>query len=603
MAENAGASPLVGAGAETSAEPVGDVEVLLVCADLELGAGLGDELRAAGLRVRAVGCGDAQSVGDELGRLLRGGVVVIEGAELAASLLDRVRSIAHVTCVALVETQEIRAALSRGIDDVLPRPWGVDGLLARIEVARARAAAFDLELAPWALHAPDAIAVLDGQGTVLAWSLAAVDCLGYEARDVVGRSFEALLCEGLEWVFPELAEGSAESLAGIRVRRRSGEEIACTVHIARWRIGVGRRIGVRIEEVLDVSDELMRIASYPELNPQPIFELSHDGELMYLNPALLALDEELREGMVAEARRVIESSPNFVEGVLSREVYAGEHWIQQVIHATGEWHSVRVYALDITERKLAELSLREAHDSLDRKVKERTVDLRREVETRKRAEEAALAANEAKSAFLATMSHELRTPLNAVIGYAELLADDFGESEASDDLGKIVAAAHHLLGLINDILDLSKIEAGRVAIAREPVDLHEVVADVVATIGALAQARGNQVEAVVDPACGPFECDPRRLRQILLNLCGNAAKFTANGAIQVSVELERIFEPFTQADSSTAREYGGTGLGLAISRKLAELLGGSLTASSTVSVGSRFTIRLPYVRLSQGGGA
>jgi len=597
-----------------------------VCVDPEFGGQLCDELRAAGLRIRVVDHEDQKLLGRELGRLSRGGIVVIEGAELASALIDRIRSVAHVTCVAFVEIHELRTALSRGVDDVLPRPWSADALLARIEVARARAAAFDLELAPWALHAPDAIAVLDGQGTVLAWSLAAVDCLGYEARDVVGRSFEALLCEGLEWVFPELAEGSAESLAGVRVRRRSGEEIACTVHIARWRIGVGRRIGVRIEEVTDVSDELMRIASYPELNPQPIFELSQDGELMYLNPALLALDEELREGMVAEAKRVIEASPSFVEGVLSREVCAGDHWIQQVIHATGEWQSVRVYALDITERKLAELSLREAHDSLDRKVKERTVDLRREVETRKRAEEAALAANEAKSAFLATMSHELRTPLNAVIGYAELLADDFGESEASDDLGKIVAAAHHLLGLINDILDLSKIEAGRVTIAREPVDLREAIDDVVATIGALAQARGNRIEAVIDPSCGLFECDPRRLRQILLNLCGNAAKFTANGAIRIGValrasgrfveiivadtgigippeKLERIFEPFTQADSSTAREYGGTGLGLAISRKLSELLGGSLTASSTVGVGSQFTIRLPYARLSQGASA
>ena len=594
-----------------------------MCAAPDLGVELCDELRAAGLRIRAVAHDDPQLLGRELGRLSRGGIVVIEGAELASELIDTVRSVAHVTCVALVEIRELRAALSRGVDDVIPRPWSADALLARIEVARARAAAFDLELAPWALHAPDAIAVLDGDGIVLAWSLAAVDCLGYEARDVVGRSFEAVLCEGLEWVFPELAEGSAESLAGVRVRRRSGEELACTVHIARWRIGVGRRIGVRIEEVTDVSDELMRIASYPELNPQPIFELSQDGELMYLNPALLALEDELRDGMVAEAKRVIEASPSFVEGVLSREVYAGDHWIQQVIHATGEWQSVRVYALDITERKLAELSLREAHDSLDRKVKERTVDLRREVETRKRAEEAALAANEAKSAFLATMSHELRTPLNAVIGYAELLADDFGESEASDDLGKIVAAAHHLLGLINDILDLSKIEAGRVTIAREPVDLREAIGDVVATIGALAKARGNQVEAVIDPSCGLFECDPRRLRQILLNLCGNAAKFTAHGSIRVTVaptasgrfieivvadtgigippeKLERIFEPFTQADSSTAREYGGTGLGLAISRKLAELLGGSLTASSTVGVGSEFTIRLPYARLSQG---
>ncbi len=597
-----------------------EIDVIIACVDADLGAQLAEALRVTGLRIRVIVRALAGELRPFVQGLSRGGVVFIEDPDRVPALIDEARSVPHSTCVALVEIDELRAALSRGVDDVLPRPWSADALLARIEVARARAAAFDLELAPWSLHAPDAIAVLDASGTVLAWSLAAVDCLEYEARDIVGRSFETMLCEDFCWVFPALAEGSADLLSGVHLRRASGEAIVCTLHIAHWRIGDGRRIGLRIEESADVSDELMRIASYPELNPQPIFELGSDDALMYMNPAFLALDAALRESLVAAAQRVLTETPIFTGGVLSREVFAGEHWFHQVIHATGEWQSVRVYAQDITERKLADVSLREAHDSLDRKVKERTTDLRREVEIRKRAEEAALAANEAKSAFLATMSHELRTPLNAVIGYAELLRDEFGESQASDDLGKIVTAAHHLLGLINDILDLSKIEAGRVALEVETVDLQEAVRDVAATIGTAAAARGNHIEVAVDSSCSILKTDPRRLRQILLNLCGNAAKFTSDGVIRIAVapviadrvvelivsdtgigipenKVEQIFEPFTQADSSTAREYGGTGLGLAISRKLAELLGGSLRATSQLGVGSQFTLRLPCTDL------
>ncbi|MEZ4379751.1 MAG: ATP-binding protein [Nannocystaceae bacterium] len=592
-----------------------DVDVLMCCVDAASCARLSAELSAAGLRVAVSGASVPSELRPQLAALGRGGVVLIERPSRAPALVDAARSLPHVSCVALVEPDNLRVALSLGVDDVVLAPWTSREISARVEVARARAAAVDPELAAWSIHSPDAVAVLDVHGDIQSWSLAAIDCLGYDARDVLDAPFERLLCDESMWALAEIVSGTAESLAGVRLRRRGGGEFLCTLHIARWRQGDSRRIGVRIEEAADVSDELMRIASFPELSPQSIFELSRGGELMYMNPALLGLEASMRDGLVDAARDVLERAPAFVDGIHRREVCCDARWFEQVIHATSEWESVRVYVQDITERKLAEISLREAHDSLDRKVKERTVDLQREVEIRKRAEEAALAANEAKSAFLATMSHELRTPLNAIIGYSELLVEELPEGESHEDLGKIVAAGQHLLGLINDILDLSKIEAGQMALVFEEVDLEAAIDDVVATVEPLARARGNVVSVVHGAGDVCVLGDPRRIRQILLNLCGNAAKFTKNGDIRVTVrvrergwvdasvadtgigisedKLGRIFEPFTQADSSTSREYGGTGLGLAISRKLAELLGGSLGATSQLGVGSVFTLRLP----------
>jgi GAF domain-containing protein len=229
-------------------------------------------------------------------------------------------------------------------------------------------------------------------------------------------------------------------------------------------------------------------------------------------------------------------------------------------------------------------------------------------------------ASQHKSQFLASMSHELRTPLNAVIGLTEMLvanAARFGTEKALEPLRRVNAAGTHLLGLINEVLDLSKIEAGKLELASEPVNLARLIDEVIGTAGQLAEKNKNRL--VVDSAddLGPLIADPMRLKQILLNLLSNACKFTKEGEVALRVrhvvdgrdwidlavtdtgigltteQQSKLFQEFTQADSLTARRYGGTGLGLALSRKLARMMGGDVTVASEPGKGSVFTVRLP----------
>jgi CheY-like chemotaxis protein len=219
------------------------------------------------------------------------------------------------------------------------------------------------------------------------------------------------------------------------------------------------------------------------------------------------------------------------------------------------------------------------------------------------------------------MSHELRTPLNAIIGYSEMLreeAEDDGRDEAASDLGKIHTAGKHLLGLINDILDLSKIEAGKMDLYLESFDVEEMVRGVVDTIRPLVEKNSNTLEVACDDDLGQIRADLTKLRQALFNLLSNASKFTEGGTIRLDATREEIdgrewvafkvadtgigmtpeqvaklFRPFTQADASTTRKYGGTGLGLTITRRFCQMMGGDVFVESEPGQGSTFTIRLP----------
>ncbi|MGE3707618.1 MAG: ATP-binding protein [Vicinamibacterales bacterium] len=278
----------------------------------------------------------------------------------------------------------------------------------------------------------------------------------------------------------------------------------------------------------------------------------------------------------------------------------------------------------LTQIQTRDIALQQAHRVLETRVDERTMALRAKIDEQRRTEEdlvvardAAEAASRAKSAFLATMSHELRTPLNAIIGYSEMLQEealDVGQTGCVSDLGKITSAGRHLLTLINDILDLSKIEAGRMELTVEPFELPRLVADVAVSVRPLVEKNGNTL--TVDTAAGPaiVAADAMRVRQALLNLVSNAAKFTERGAIRVTTrtaapwvqiavqdtgiglapeEAARLFTEFTQADASTTRKYGGSGLGLAISQRLCRLMGGAISVDSVKGRGSTFTISLP----------
>ncbi len=233
-------------------------------------------------------------------------------------------------------------------------------------------------------------------------------------------------------------------------------------------------------------------------------------------------------------------------------------------------------------------------------------------------------ASQHKSQFLANMSHELRTPLNAIIGVTEMLRED-AEALKQDiePLDRVLGAARHLLALINDILDLSKIEAGRMELQLETFALAPLIANVVKTIEPLAAKNANRVAVNCDAAIGTLHSDQMRLRQALLNLLSNANKFTDHGTITIDTrqgqedghdwvtiavtdtgigmtteQMGRLFQEFSQADASTTRKYGGTGLGLAISKRFCQMMGGDITVESAPGRGSTFTIRLPRMAQS-----
>ncbi len=265
-----------------------------------------------------------------------------------------------------------------------------------------------------------------------------------------------------------------------------------------------------------------------------------------------------------------------------------------------------------------------------KEVAEQHAMIRDQVRIIERALQAALDANEdakaadaSKSAFLANMSHELRTPLNAILGYSEILTEDAraaGQTAIVADLDKIATAGRHLLGLINEVLDLSKLEAGKTRLHFETFDIAQAVADVVTTVRPVVERNGNRFEIVCPPGIGEMREDTLKVRQVLLNLLANAGKFTKQGVVTleagratandgdwvvfrvrdtgIGIPAEtqaRLFEPFVQADAGTQKKYGGTGLGLAISRKLCQLMGGDVTLESEPGRGSTFTVRLPVL--------
>jgi PAS domain S-box-containing protein len=277
----------------------------------------------------------------------------------------------------------------------------------------------------------------------------------------------------------------------------------------------------------------------------------------------------------------------------------------------GEISGYLCVAMDITERKRAEREITEAMN-------------------------AAESANRAKSTFLANMSHELRTPLNAIIGYSEMLQEDAADMNLgglASDLKKIETAGKHLLSLINDVLDLSKIEAGKMNLVPETFNIPDLVHEIAMTVRPLAEKNANRLIINLEEDSGQIHADITRLRQVLLNLLSNACKFTEKGTITLAIkreiksgkdgksgkdvkngqdgqewvnfivtdtgigmtqeQLEKVFHPFTQADDSTSRKYGGTGLGLAISKKFCQMMGGGITVISNAGQGSTFTMSIP----------
>ncbi len=301
---------------------------------------------------------------------------------------------------------------------------------------------------------------------------------------------------------------------------------------------------------------------------------------------LIDLDGKTPEGWIAERMRQHTDPKGF------SEYQYNATWVRISERRMPDGSTVSVYT-DITELKQRQTELEQAMEQADQ-------------------------ANQAKSSFLANMSHELRTPLNAIIGYSEILQEDAADKDDKatiEDLQKIERAGRHLLGLINNILDLSKIEAGKMDIYIEPVDIQALVKEVLSIVKPLADKNENAVEVICPADIGSFRSDQTKVKQCLLNLMSNANKFTTKGVLTLTMarekdaqvsfrvsdtgvgmteeQLGRLFQAFSQADASTTKRFGGTGLGLAITKRFCTMLGGDVTVESTPGKGSTFTIRLP----------
>jgi PAS domain S-box-containing protein len=391
-------------------------------------------------------------------------------------------------------------------------------------------------------------------------------------------------------------------------------------------------VRVRQEAELDARNSRARNDAVLEVALDCVVVMDESGRVAQFNPAAErtfgytaaeAVGCDLAELMVPAAHR--EAHRTAVRRYLDTEDGLNRRMELIAMRKGGEQFPVEVaiapicadgapmyagYMRDITARRQAEAALAQRAEELAQLVDELRV-------TQGKAE----AATRAKSDFLASMSHELRTPLNAIILYSELLqeqAADQGDEQSIVDLQRIQSAGRHLLDLINGILDLSKIEAGKMALSLERFDVSRTINDLLDTVRPLVEKNENRLTVTCRSDIGMMSADLMKTRQILLNLLSNAAKFTRHGTITLAVEechvdfqpglrfivtdtgvgmtrdqAAKIFDPFTQADVTTTRKYGGTGLGLALVSRFCAMMNGSVEVDSEPGVGSRFTVCLP----------
>jgi len=481
-------------------------------------------------------------------------------------------------------------------------------------------------------NAPDGISIIGPDGAFTYLSNAIERILGYRAADLVGRpALEAMPIHpddlpAVQSAFADLlAEPGGQRAIEVRIRHADGSwrtiestganllgDPAVEGIVNNYRDITERR---RMEEEARESEEQFRTLA--DSIPQLAWMAGADGSIYWYNQRWYDYTGTTQEEMLGWGWRTVHH-PDQVEGVVERfqrAVASGDPW-EDIFPLRGRDGAYRSFLSRA-------VPIRDAGGRIVRWFGTNT-----DVEEQRLAEEelqltkeAAEEANQAKSLFLANMSHELRTPLNAVIGYSEMLqeeAEDAGAGDLVPDIEKIHTAGKALLSLVNDVLDLSKIEAGKMELYLETFDVTPTIEDVITTVEPLIDKKGNTLNAHVASNVGVMRADLTKVRQSLFNLLSNAAKFTEQGTITLSATREamdgrdwlrfrvsdsgigmtaeqmgKLFQPFTQADASTTRKFGGTGLGLTITRRLCQMMGGDIALESTPGQGSTFTITLP----------
>ena len=472
----------------------------------------------------------------------------------------------------------------------------------------------------------DGVVTINQKGVIKGFNPAAERMFGYSSDEVIGKTVDVLMTVSQAGNHQQYLQDYRDRGEGVvighvrelKARRKDGSEFTIELGLSRVNIsgeesflGVVRDTSGR----QPVEQRIKDLARFPDENPNPVMRINSDGQLLYFNSPSKELIDQWQTGL---NQPVPEWLVNLVQkglhdnGALELEIDFKGRKLFLVLAPVQDEGYANIYVQDVTKRKKAEEELRKHRDHLETLVKERTEDLAI-------ARDEAMAANSAKSTFLANMSHELRTPLNAIIGYSEMLIEDAEhnpENTHADDLKQIRTAGKHLLSLINDILDLSKIEAGQMTLCIEELDVSALVDEVHSTILPMMD-KNNNILVVDNPPSGEILADKTRLRQVLLNLLSNAAKFTQDGEVNLVVErkqsnggwllitvedtgiglsgdqIDSIFEPFTQADKSIATKYGGTGLGLTISREYCRIMGGDITVDGQPGIGSKFVVHLP----------
>ncbi len=600
---------------------------------LELGAGLPGMVWAT---EAAMHVADLSSATDSL-RSVDAARLGLASA-LAFPLMD------GATVVGAVEFYSRRAI---GLDESLLESVSMLGHQIGLTIERKRVASAlgESERLKGAILAasPDGVITLDGHGIILEFNAAAERVFGRAAASVIGQElgpliFPAETLEGHRRSFARAAAGADDAMLGGRVEidaldstgRLFPMELSVT-RVAReprplFTVHL-RDISKRRSEQQRLRESEARFRTIADVIPQMIWVTDSAGAITWYNRRWYDYTGTTFADMSGWGWRRVHH-PDHLERVEKRlrESFAARTDWEDTFPLRGRDGQYRWFlsrALPIREEPDAACPTGRILGWFGTNTD--VTDMREAEETLLTARDEAEAANRAKSTFIANMSHELRTPLSAIIGYAEMLGEEIEDGTPPDDLArdvqKIESNARHLLGLINDVLDLSKIESGKMDAYAETFDVAGMVRDVATTVSALMEKKANALVLQIGAGLGTMHSDVTRVRQILLNLLSNAAKFTEHGQITLAVSREampgqvdrmrlsvsdtgigmseeqvaRLFQRFQQADASTTRQFGGTGLGLALTKAFAAMLGGNVQVLSTPGSGSTFIVSLPVI--------